>query len=53
MAHAKAAAAARMFGSPLLVEDSGLAIAALGGFPGPYLTYVLATLGTSWLRARL
>ncbi|ELZ08896.1 non-canonical purine NTP pyrophosphatase, rdgB/HAM1 family protein [Halovivax asiaticus JCM 14624] len=30
---------------PLFVEDSGLAIEALGGFPGPYSAYVEDTLG--------
>lgn len=30
---------------PLIVEDSGLAIEALGGFPGPYSAYVESTLG--------
>lgn len=46
VARAKALAAMHL-GGPLLVEDSGLAIAALGGFPGPYLKYTLATLGAA------
>lgn len=49
VARAKAAAATRLVEGPVLVEDSGLAIPALGGFPGPYLKYVLATLGAQRL----
>lgn len=30
---------------PVLVEDTGLFIQALGGFPGPYASYVLRTIG--------
>ncbi len=30
---------------PILVEDSGLFIEALGGFPGPYSSFVYATIG--------
>lgn len=32
-------------GEPVFVEDSGLFIDALGGFPGPYSSYVYDTLG--------
>lgn len=32
-------------GDPLIVEDSGLFVDSLGGFPGPYSAYVEATLG--------
>jgi XTP/dITP diphosphohydrolase len=32
-------------GEPVIVEDSGLAVQALGGFPGPYSAYVEDTLG--------
>lgn len=49
IARAKAVAAARLVGAPLLVEDSGLSIETLGGFPGPYLKYTLATLGAARL----
>lgn len=31
---------------PLIVEDSGVFIKALGGFPGPYSAYVYKTIGT-------
>lgn len=31
--------------SPVFVEDSGLFVEPLGGFPGPYSSYVYATLG--------
>jgi XTP/dITP diphosphohydrolase len=30
---------------PLIVDDTGFCIAALGGFPGPYAAYVLDTIG--------
>jgi len=35
----------REFGEPVMVEDSGLFIGALAGFPGPYSAYVEDTLG--------
>jgi len=35
VARSKALAAAEMIGVPVLVEDSGLAVAVWGGFPGP------------------
>ncbi|MDI1494759.1 MAG: non-canonical purine NTP pyrophosphatase [Cenarchaeum symbiont of Oopsacas minuta] len=31
--------------SPVIVEDAGLFIDSLGGFPGPYSSYVFSTLG--------
>jgi len=31
--------------APLFVEDSGLFVEALGGFPGPYSSYVYKTIG--------
>ncbi|RJS89056.1 XTP/dITP diphosphatase [Candidatus Bathyarchaeota archaeon] len=37
--------AARRLGGPLIVEDAGLFIHHLGGFPGPYSSYVLRTIG--------
>ena len=33
-------------GLPIIVEDAGLFIEALNGFPGPYSSYVYRTLGT-------
>jgi XTP/dITP diphosphohydrolase len=33
--------------TPLFVEDSGLFIETLGGFPGPYSSYVYKTIGNS------
>ena len=30
---------------PLIADDTGFSIAALGGFPGPYAAYVLETIG--------
>ena len=32
-------------GRPLIVEDTGLFITSLGGFPGPYANYAYRTLG--------
>lgn len=37
--------AAAIFRRPLIVEDSGLFISSLGGFPGPYSAYVHKKLG--------
>jgi XTP/dITP diphosphohydrolase len=41
----KARAAYRVAGEPVFVDDSGLFVAALDGFPGPYSSYVYDTLG--------
>ena len=38
--------ASRKSGMPIFVEDAGLFIDALKGFPGPYSSYVYQTLGT-------
>ncbi|MDH7556348.1 MAG: XTP/dITP diphosphatase [Candidatus Methanosuratincola sp.] len=35
----------RSLGSPLVVEDSGLFVESLNGFPGPYSSYVYKTIG--------
>jgi len=40
-----ARAAYRHAGEPVIVDDSGLTIDALGGFPGPYSSYVEDTVG--------
>jgi len=40
-----ARAAYRHAGEPVIVDDSGLTIDALGGFPGPYSSYVEEKLG--------
>lgn len=40
-----ARAVAREVDRPIIVEDSGLFISALNGFPGPYSSYVHKTLG--------
>jgi XTP/dITP diphosphohydrolase len=37
------------YGLPILVEDSGLFVEALNGFPGPYAAYVYKTIGNSGL----
>jgi XTP/dITP diphosphohydrolase len=41
-----AEAAAKVVGGPTIVEDSGLFIEALSGFPGPYSSYVYGKIGT-------
>jgi XTP/dITP diphosphohydrolase len=38
--------AAKKSNMPVLVEDAGLFITALNGFPGPYSSYVYRTMGT-------
>jgi len=40
-----ARAAYRHAGDPVIVDDSGLTVDALGGFPGPYSSYVEDTVG--------
>ena len=49
VARAKAADAFARLGGPVVVEDSGLVIPALRGFPGPYTKYALATIGGAGL----
>jgi XTP/dITP diphosphohydrolase len=39
IARAKLAAARRAVAGPVIVEDSGLELAALGGFPGPFIKW--------------
>lgn len=41
----KAAAAYEVIGSPVLVEDTGLELLGLGGFPGPLVKWLLASVG--------
>lgn len=41
----KARQAFELAGRPVLVEDDGLEIPSLGGFPGPYSSYVYDTIG--------
>jgi non-canonical purine NTP pyrophosphatase (RdgB/HAM1 family) len=42
---AKAEAAWSRFGAPLVVEETGLELAALGGFPGPLVKWMLQAAG--------
>ena len=42
---AKAAEAWRRLGRPLVVEETGLELAALGGFPGPLVKWMLQAVG--------
>jgi len=46
IAKASAKDAAKKCGLPVFVEDAGLFIEALNGFPGPYSSYVYRTIGT-------
>ena len=46
IAKASAIDAVERCGLPVFVEDAGLFIDALGGFPGPYSSYVYRTIGT-------
>lgn len=45
IAISKAVSAHEAIGGPVLVEDDGLFIRSLGGFPGPYSSYVYDTIG--------
>lgn len=49
IAVAAAAAAYAATGRPVAVEDAGLFVDALNGFPGPYTSYVYKTLGVPGL----
>jgi len=49
IARAKARAAAALLGRPVLVEDTSLELAALGGFPGPLIRWLLAAAGAAAL----
>ena len=46
IAKASAIDAVKTCGLPIIVEDAGLFIEALNGFPGPYSSYVYRTIGT-------
>lgn len=46
VAKASAVDAVRQCYLPIIVEDAGLFIKALNGFPGPYSSYVFRTIGT-------
>ncbi len=43
----KAAAAFELIKAPVLVEDTGLELLGLGGFPGPLIRWLLASVGAS------
>ncbi|HPC81978.1 MAG TPA: non-canonical purine NTP pyrophosphatase [Thermoanaerobaculaceae bacterium] len=49
VARHKAAEAARALGRPVLVEDTGLELYALGGFPGPLVRWLLEAAGAGAL----
>lgn len=49
IAEQKALLAYRQLRQPVVVEDSGFYIDALNGFPGPYVKYVLDTIGLDGL----
>ena len=44
----KARQASKLVKHPLIVEDAGLFVDSLGGFPGPYSSYVLSTIRQFW-----
>jgi len=46
IAKASVTDAAKKCGLPVFVEDAGIFIGALNGFPGPYSSYVYRTIGT-------
>lgn len=50
---AKAVAAVRAVGGPVLVEDSGLSVSAWGGFPGPLTRWVTEAVGEAGLARML
>lgn len=43
----KAAAAFELIAAPVLVEDTGLELLGLGGFPGPLIRWLLASVGAA------
>ncbi len=45
IARFKAAVAYKKLKKPLIIEDDGLFVDSLGGFPGPYSSYVFGTIG--------
>ncbi|HJJ47920.1 MAG TPA: XTP/dITP diphosphatase [Methanocorpusculum sp.] len=47
IARAKAGQAYKALARPLIVDDTGFFIEALGGFPGPFAAYVQDTIGNS------
>lgn len=47
IARGKAEFAYRTLSRPLIVDDTGLFVDALGGFPGPYAAYVHDTIGNA------
>lgn len=49
IAKASVACAFKACKLPLIVEDAGLFVEALGGFPGPYAAYVYETIGNNGL----
>ena len=49
IAQASAREVFKLFGLPIIVEDAGLFIDALNGFPGPYAAYAYKTIGNKGL----
>lgn len=49
IAKKRAADAIQKYGLPIIVEDAGLSVQALNGFPGPYAAYVYKTIGNQGL----
>ena len=51
VARVKAREAFRQLGHPVVVDDSSFHITALGGFPGPYIKYMISTIGADGILA--
>ncbi len=51
MVRAKARAAWERLGRPVLVEETGLELASLNGFPGPLVKWMLAAVGPEGIAA--
>ena len=51
VALSKARQAFALLSQPVIVDDSAFHITALGGFPGPYIKYMLSTLGIEGIMA--
>ncbi|MFO7321858.1 MAG: non-canonical purine NTP pyrophosphatase [Chloroflexota bacterium] len=49
VARIKALEAFKLANAPVIIDDTGFSIDALGGFPGPYTKYVLRTIGIEGL----
>jgi len=53
VAHASASSLATIMNQDFIIEDSGMAVSHLNGFPGPYSSFVFQTLGWKGILALL